>query len=88
MTPEQEIQRADKARQILDSDVFKEAFGDVEEALLSGIRRAPIKDVDLRDKLCQQYVALHTIRDQLRTYIESGKLADASLAERIRGAFR
>ena len=88
MTPEEEVRRADKAKQILDSDVFKDAFSEVEDALLSGIRRAPIKDVELRDKLCQQYIALHAIRDQIRTYIESGKLAEASLAERLKGAFR
>jgi hypothetical protein len=88
MTPEEEVRRAGKADEILRNEVFKEAFAEIEEAILSGIRRAPIKDVELRDKLCQQYVALHTIRDQLRTYIESGKLANASLAERIRGALR
>lgn len=88
MTPEDEVRRAGKANEILESEVFKEAFAEIEEAILSGIRRAPIKDVELRDKLCQQYVSLHTIRDQLRTYIESGKLANASLAEKIRGAFR
>lgn len=88
MTPEEEVRRAGQANEILESEVFKEAFGEIEEAILSGIRRAPIKDVELRDKLCQQYVSLHTIRDQLRTYIDSGKLAKASLAEKIRGAFR
>jgi len=88
MTPEEEIRRAGKANEILESEVFKDAFNEVEEALLAGIRRAPIKDVELRDKLCQQYIALHTIRDQIRTYIESGKLAQASLAERISRAFR
>ena len=88
MTPEEEIRRADKAKQILDSDVFKEAFSEVEMVLLDGIRRAPFKDTDLREKLCQQYTALHTIRDQIRSYIESGKLAEATLAERIKGVFR
>ena len=88
MNEEEEIRRADKARQILDSDVFKEAFGEVERVLLDGIRRAPFKDTELREKLCQQYVALHTIRDQIGSYIESGKLAEAGLAERIRSAFR
>ena len=88
MTPEDEVRRAGKADEILKNEVFKEAFSEIEGAILSGIRRAPIKDVELRDKLCQQYVALHTIRDQIRTYIDSGKLAEASLAEKIRGAFR
>jgi len=88
LTPEDEVRRAGKANEILGNEVFKEAFAEIEEAILSGIRRAPIKDVELRDKLCQQYVALHTIRDQLRTYIESGKLGEASLAERVKAAFR
>ena len=88
MSPEEELRRADKAKQLLDSDVFKEAFSEVETVLLDGIRRAPFKDAELREKLCQQYTALHTIRDQMRSYIESGKLAEATLAERIRSAFR
>jgi hypothetical protein len=88
LTPEEEVRRADKAKQILDSDVFKDAFNEVERVLLDGIRRAPFKDSELREKLCQQYTALHTIKDQIRTYIESGKLAQATLTERIRGAFR
>ena len=88
MTPEDEVRRAQKAEEVLGSEVFKEAFAEIEQAILSGIRRAPIKDVELRDKLCQQYVSLHAIRDQLRTYIESGKLANASIAERVKAAFR
>ena len=88
MTEEEEVRRADKAAQIVGAEVFKEAFSEVETALLDGIRRAPIKDMELRDKLCQQYIALHAVRDQLRTYIESGKLAQASLTERFRSALR
>ena len=88
MTPEEEIRRAEKAKQIVESEVFKEAFNEVERVLLDGIRRAPFKDNELREKLCQQYTALHTIRDQIKSYIESGKLAEATLSERIRTAFR
>lgn len=88
MTPEEEVRRAGKAAEILDSETFKEAFNEVERVLLDGIRRAPFKDSELREKLCQQYTALHTIRDQIRSYIESGKLAEATLSQRIREAFR
>jgi hypothetical protein len=86
LSPEDEIRRADKAKQILESDAFKEAFSEVERVLLDGILRAPFKDSELREKLCQQYTALHTIRDQMRSYMESGQLAQATLAQRIKGA--
>lgn len=86
MSPEEEIRRAGKAREILEAEVFKAAFASIEEALLSGMRRTAFSDEKLREKLCQQYTLLHQLRDQLRTHIETGKLAEAGLAQKIRTA--
>lgn len=82
MTPEEEIRKAGKANEILENELFKEAFSEIEGAILGGIRRAAFKDSDLREKLCQQYVILHSIRDQLKTYMESGVLANEELRQR------
>ena len=54
MTPEEELQRAGRAEQILGDDLFKEAVKEVEDALLNGIKLSPIKDAEMREKLCQQ----------------------------------
>lgn len=82
MTPEDEIRRAGKAREVVENEIFKEAFGEIEEAILMGIRRSAFKDSELREKLCQQYVVLHSIRDQLRTYMESGFIAEEEIKRR------
>ena len=84
MTPEEELQRAARAESILTDELFKEAVNEVREALLNGIRTSPIKDAELREKLCQQFIQLESVLGQLRSYMESGKLAEATLAQRVR----
>lgn len=92
MTPEEEMRRAGKAKEIFDSEMFKEAVSTVEKALLDGIQRTAFIDDKLREKLCQRYASLHDVLGQLRTYVETGKLAEASMIEKaqnaLRGAFR
>lgn len=86
MNEEEEIRRAGKAAEILEAKVFKEAVAAVEEALLQGIRRSAFKDTELREKLCQQYMLLDAVLGQLRTHIETGKLAAATLRQRVAAA--
>jgi len=94
--PEEEIQRADQASVILKNPIFKEAVKEVEEALLTGIRMSAFKDSELREKLCQQYILLHSVIGQLKTYMETGRLAEETIKQRtvrdrireIGGAFR
>ena len=88
MTPEQELQRAARAESILGDDLFKEAVAEIENALLTGIRQTAFKDAELREKLCQQYTLLHSLIGQFRTYMETGKLAEATLAQRAREGLR
>ncbi len=82
MTPEEELSRAVRAEQILGDDLFKEAVKEVEEALLNGIKRSPIKDAELREKLCQQLIQLYAVVGQIRGYMETGKLAEATIKQR------
>ena len=89
MSPEEELQRAARAESILGDDLFKEAVKEIETALLTGIRQTAFKDAELREKLCQQYILLHSVVEQIKTHIETGKLAEASLAQKVlRAAFR
>ena len=82
MTEEEEIQRAEEAKQILKNTLFKDAVQAVEEALLNGIKRSPIKDSEMRERLCQQYIALTSVVDQLKTHMETGKLAAETIKRR------
>lgn len=91
MTPEEEIVRAGKAKEILENEMFKEAFDKIESALLDGIRRSAFVDERLREKLSQRYASLHDIRDQLKSVVETGEMAEeqirqASLLQRAKDA--
>ena len=88
MTPEEEIHRANRAAQILDDSMFKEAVKEIESALLMGIRQSAFKDAEVREKLCQQYVLLHSLIGQFRTHMETGQLAQATLRQRAIEAAR
>ena len=92
MTPEEELIRAGKAKEVLEHEMFKEAFNEIESALLRGIRQTAFTDEKTREKLCMRYDLLHSLRDQLKTYIESGVLAaeeirQRDLKERVRLAY-
>jgi len=82
MNEAEELQRAVRAEQILGDDLFKEAVNKVEDALITGIKLSPIKDAEMREKLCQQLIQLHAVVGQIRSYIETGKLAEESLKRR------
>ena len=88
MSPEEELQRAARAESILGDELFNEAFKEIETALLAGIRQTAFKDAELREKLCQQYTLLHSLVGQFRTYMETGKLAEATLKERALSAVK
>ena len=81
MAPEEEIQRAIRAEQILKDELFKEAVREVKEAILNGIEMSAIKDSEMREKLCQQLILLNAVVGRLRTYMETGKLAEETIKQ-------
>lgn len=82
MTPEEELRQAGKAKEILGNEIFKEAFSAIEGAILVGIRQAAFKDTELREKLCARYDLLHSLRDQIQTYIDTGLMAEEEIRRR------
>ena len=82
MTHEQELIKAGKARDFLENEIFKEAFAEVEQALLAGIKQSAFKDAELREKLCQQYNLLHNLKDRIAVYIETGQIAEEEIKRR------
>ena len=82
MSPEEELARAHEARAFLEHSPFTQAVQEVEQALLDGIKRSPIKDSELREKLCQQYMVLQTIVDRIKSYVETGKLAEYEITQK------
>ena len=89
MSPEEELVRAGKAREILAEPLFKECVAIIREALIAGIRRSAFTEEKLREKLCQRLALLEELVGQLQTVMETGTLAgetirQKSISERIR----
>ena len=82
MTPEEEIRRAGRAREILDNEMFKEAVAAIEEAIRNARLNSTVKDVEFREKLYAQELALTSIVRNLQTFMESGQLAEEELRRR------
>lgn len=82
MTPEEELQRAERARQILDDPLLSTAVRELDTALLEALRRTAFQETKLRDKIQDRYAALHDVLDLLRTHIETGKLARAMIEQK------
>ena len=81
MTPEEELSRAERARQILEDPMFSAAVKELDEALLLALRKTAFNDSILRNKVQDRYSALHDVLDILRTHIETGKLARAQIEQ-------
>jgi len=79
MKPEEELIRAEKARQVLEDKIVREALDGIKNAIIEGWRQSPVKDVEHREKLWSIYVGACKFEELLRSYIETGKLARAQL---------
>ena len=82
MTPEEEIRRAGRAREILDNEMFKEAVAAIEEAIRNARLNSSAKDVEFREKLYAQELALTSVIRNLQTFMESGQLAEEEIRRR------
>jgi hypothetical protein len=79
VTPQEEVERAERARQILQDPFFKEHVGMVRDALQAGILKTAFVDEKLREKLTQRWSALEDVISALRSTMETGKLAAKQL---------
>jgi len=81
MSPEEEIRRAERARQLLEEPLLKEAFSILEDAFLNGIQTSAVKDCELREKICQMLISLRTLKQHLISTMETGKFAEQQLKQ-------
>lgn len=79
MTPEEEVRRGERARQILNDDVFSSAVNSLRDAMLIGIRNSAFKDEKLREKICQRYSLLEDLVGQIQSIMETGEMAQEEI---------
>jgi hypothetical protein len=84
MTPEEELQRGENARRILDDPLFVEAIATIREEINHQWQKSPARDTDGRERLYLSRKMLDKIEGHLQSVMASGRLAQATLAERLR----
>lgn len=85
MTPEQENQRGQQAERLLADPLLVEAFETIEQEITQQWITSPARDADGREKLWMMQQMLYRVKGHLDSVVESGKLARATLAQRMRG---
>lgn len=86
MTPDLEIRRGEEASRVLQAEVYKEAFAEIEQRLISQLAMVEIPP-ERAEYLRQLLVANRKIRGYLEQVMVTGKLAEQqqSLMDRMRG---
>ncbi len=79
MTPQKELERADRAKRILDDELYQETFTAVKEHLTRKMLGTAPKDTEEREQYFLQIVLLDKLRSTLNWYLEGGKVALARI---------
>lgn len=81
------MDRAEKARAILESDLFTSAFDNMRLAILARFEETPLRDLEGLSQLRMMLKLLHDVRLNLERAIADGKMAAEDLKwERERGS--
>jgi hypothetical protein len=92
MNLEQRLYNGDRAREILENEVFTQVFDDIETEILTQWKSSPARDLEGREKLWQLLSLLGKLKSTLQTTLDTGKLAKLelehkrSLAQRLTAA--
>lgn len=82
---ERDSARGVRARAILEDPLVAEAFAAVERGILDAWRATPARDVTGRERLFLAVGLLGRVRQALTAVVETGRLADHSIAALRRG---
>jgi hypothetical protein len=74
MTLEKQIYDGDRAREILENEVFAQVFHDYRTEITDQWMKSPARDVEGREKLWTFLAHLNKLETMLKTTFETGKL--------------
>ena len=79
MEKEKEIQKGNRAKQILEDKIFAEAVKRVSDELDLEWINSPVRDTEGREKIYMMKKMLNVLLVQLRSVMETGKLASKQI---------
>jgi predicted metal-dependent hydrolase len=71
--------RAAQAKQVLEHELFVEAFTKLEADYIKGWRESHARDTDARERLWQALQILGKVKGHLASYVQDGKLAQREI---------
>jgi len=80
---EAEIQRGEKAAQLLAEPLLRDAFSALQQECMDKWQNSPARDAEGREKLFLMLQASLRVEKHLKSLMESGKMASATLAQRV-----
>lgn len=84
MTPEEEIVRGGRARELLDSAIFKEAREHITAQINGQMAKVPIADQTTHTRLVMMLQLWNALQGWFEQVAETGKLADLQLEQERR----
>lgn len=93
MTPDEEIRRGNRARNILGDEIYTEAYQAIRDRIWTQLAQAECP-ADRRERLNSLAIALDTVKRYMEQVMQSGKMAaeqierDRTFTERMRDKIR
>lgn len=78
-TLDQRLYNGDRAREVLDNEVFQQVFADYRTEINAQWMKSPARDVAGRESLWLMLSQLNRLEAMLQTTLETGKLAQLEL---------
>jgi hypothetical protein len=72
MTP---TERADRAKEMLESAIFRACFDDLRAVIVSKLEAAPFTDAALHHEITLALQALNSVKVQFNRYVDEGTLS-------------
>lgn len=82
MTPEQEIYRANRAKEVIENEIYIEAFDMIHKEIADQWTNSPARDREGRESLWLMQKLLTRLQTALQSTMDAGKLAVAELTHK------
>jgi hypothetical protein len=84
MSPQEELIRAGEAKQVVESQIFKDASEHVKEGIYAQMRRVPMSDEKMHTRLILALQVWGALEQYLDGIVQTGKLAAFQIEEEKR----
>lgn len=76
-----EISRGIRAKQLIENELFQEAFKAAEQSIMHQMDRVPIKDAEMHTRLILAKQMLVAVQQYLETVIDTGDMAEINVRQ-------